>query len=61
MNCPVCGSSDYVEFVFAAHYRDGERFTTNPADFHRVFICDSLHVFDEDGLTVKMHSEEAEK
>ncbi len=54
--CPVCGCIDKCQFVFVEAF-DNKGLTlgtTNPSDFHFIFVCPNLHVYDEGGHGVKV-------
>ncbi len=53
MICPVCNSKDNCKFVFVEHVNTkGHHSKDNPSDFHYLYLCDNLHVFDQDGKSV---------
>ena len=51
--CPVCKTRDYVELVYSRHMKEGIEQTSNPTDFDKLYVCERLHVFCEDGTELK--------
>lgn len=55
LKCPTCESTDHCKFVFVEHQlNNGVKETSNPSDYHFLFICPNLHLFDADGKEVEL-------
>ncbi len=49
MKCPICGSEDYVQFVFVLHVSEsGLLSKDNPSDDHWLYMCPDRHIYNED-------------
>lgn len=51
--CPICKNDLCCRFVFAEEIIGTLTSKHNPTDFHTIFLCPKLHLFDERGQIIK--------
>lgn len=59
MKCPVCGSEDYVQYVFVLHCKpSGIISKENPGNNHWIYECPNGHIYGETIGLVKVKEQE---